>query len=266
MNFLVVPLAEVVPNGDQPRKLFDHQTIEELAQSIKANGLLQPILVRPRGGSYQIISGERRYRACRKLGLTEIPVVVRPLNDQDTLLAGLIENIQREDLNPVEEAQTLKRILLDYGLTHDQLAEAVGRSRSAITNRLRILQLPMEVQEQIATGTLSSGHAKMLAGLKDPHQILYWVKRILEHQLSVYETEKLMAQERKTAKPPPKAQEKRKVSANVHIHELEQNLQEVLGAKVRIRQGRTRGRIEIEFYDRDDLERVVETLQTFQFS
>ncbi|HEY9071867.1 MAG TPA: ParB/RepB/Spo0J family partition protein [Candidatus Ozemobacteraceae bacterium] len=263
LTFDLLPIEKVTPNPNQPRKLFDRNTLEELAQSIRANGVLQPILVRRWGDGYQIISGERRYQACKIAGLTRIPAVLRDLNEQQTLLAGLIENIQREDLNPVEEAMTLRQIILEFGLTHDELAKRLGRSRSALTNRLRLLSLPAHVQQLIAAGRISAGHAKMLAGLREPHDVQKWVDRILSQNLSVYETEKELAE----AKPgddrsgkKARVAKKRTESGDIHVRQVETRLQELLGAKVHIRQGRAKSRIEIEFYSNEDLERVVELM------
>jgi ParB family chromosome partitioning protein len=177
IDFKMLPIDKVFPNKNQPRKLFDKSSLEELAQSIRENGVLQPILVRQIGDNYQIVSGERRYRASKLAGMKSIPAVVRRLSEEKTMLAALIENIQRQDLNPVEEARTLRDIILNYGLTHDQLAEKVGKSRSALTNRLRLLQLPPEVQIMVADGRISAGHAKMLAGLKDNETIRFWAKK-----------------------------------------------------------------------------------------
>lgn len=261
MHFRLLPLDEVYPNPNQPRKLFDKQALEELAQSIKENGILQPILVRQIGSRYQIVSGERRFRASQIAGLKYIPSVVRKLNEEQTLLAGLIENIQRQDLNPVEEARTLREILLNYGLTHDQLAEKIGRSRSALTNRLRLLQLPYDVQLMIIEGQISPGHAKMLAGMKSPLEIRSWARRIVKEQLSVYETEKQIAQAKDCLLENLNKKGKSKIMASdLHVRAVEENLQELLGARVKIRQGKNKGRIEIEFYDRSDLERVVESM------
>lgn len=261
MYFRLLPLAEIYPNPDQPRKIFDKQALEELAQSIRQNGVLQPILVRQIGERFQIVSGERRFRAGKLAGLKYIPAVIRKLNEEQTLLAGLIENIQRQDLNPVEEARTLREILLNYGLTHDQLAEKVGRSRSALTNRLRLLQLPYEIQLMIIEGKISPGHAKMLAGMKSPLEIKIWAKKIVADQLSVYELEKQIAESKKCLSENLNKKGKSKIMASdLHVRAVEENLQELLGAKVRIRQGKTKGRIEIEFYDRNDLERVVESM------
>lgn len=260
MEFKLLPLDKVYPNPNQPRKIFDKQALEELAQSIRENGVLQPVLVRQIGSKYQIVSGERRFRASKIAGLGSIPAVIRKLNEEKTMLAGLIENIQRQDLNPVEEARTLREILLNFGLTHDQLADKIGRSRSALTNRLRLLQLPAEVLLMLADGQISAGHAKMLAGLKDAVEVKAWAKKIIKDQLSVYETEKQLAQSKAEVANTRQKKGKLIMSSDTHVRAVEESLQELLGAKVRIRQGKKKGRIEIEFYDRDDLERVVESM------
>lgn len=268
LTFDLLPIEKVVPNPKQPRKIFDRTTLEELAQSIRANGVLQPILVRRWGDGYQIISGERRYQACKIVGLTRIPAVLRDLNEQQTLLAGLIENIQRENLNPVEEASTLRQIILEFGLTHDELARRLGRSRSALTNRLRLLSLPAHVQQLIANGRISAGHAKMLAGLRDHSEVQTWVDRILSQNLSVYETEKELADAKPAGQQQtgnkPRSTTPRKQAGDIHVRQVESRIQELLGAKVHIRQGRAKSRIEIEFYNNEDLERVVDMLLTLR--
>ncbi len=260
MEFKLLPLEKVYPNPNQPRKIFEKQALEDLAQSIRENGVLQPVLVRQIGERYQIVSGERRFRASKIAGMNSIPAVIRKLDEEKTMLAGLIENIQRQDLNPIEEARTLRDILLNFGLTHDQLSEKVGRSRSALTNRLRLLQLPPEVQLMVADGQISAGHAKMLAGLKEPHEARQWAKKIITDQLSVYETEKQIAREKTENSSVCPKKGRLLMNSDMHVRAVEENLQELLGAKVRIRQGKNKGRIEIEFYDRDDLERVVESM------
>ena len=265
IDFKMLPIDRVFPNKNQPRKLFDKSSLEELAQSIRENGVLQPILVRQIGNNYQIVSGERRYRASKLAGMKSIPAVVRRLSEEKTMLAALIENIQRQDLNPVEEARTLRDIILNYGLTHDQLAEKVGKSRSALTNRLRLLQLPPEVQLMVADGRISAGHAKMLAGLKDNETVRYWAKKIITEQLSVYETEKQIGQSKAEEQVTFKKKLKASGTSDLHIRALEDTLQELWGAKVRIRQGKSKGRIEIEFYNTEDLERVVESMVANKF-
>lgn len=263
IDFKMLPIDKVYPNVNQPRKLFDKESLEELAQSIRENGVLQPILVRQIGNNYQIVSGERRFRASKLAGMKSIPAIVRCLNEEKTMLAALIENIQRQDLNPVEEARTLREIILNYGLTHDQLAEKVGKSRSALTNRLRLLQLPPEVQLMVADGRISAGHAKMLAGLKDNETIKFWAKKIINEQLSVYETEKQIGQSKASELQQSsliRKKSKTTETKDLHVRALEETLQDLWGAKVHIRHGKSKGRIEIEFYDKEDLERVVETM------
>ncbi len=260
MEFHLIPLDRVHINPRQPRKFFDSEKIEELAQSIHANGILQPILVRAKGDRYEIISGERRFRAARIAGLDRIPAVIRSLADREAHFAAIIENLQREDLNPVEEAQALREVILEYGLTHDQLAEKLGKSRSAVTNLLRILQLPDDVQLLISDGKISPGHAKILVGLRDLKEIRRWVKQIVRENLSVYETERQLAHARTDAKAEPGRKGKKSVNGDLHVRHAEEQLMETLGAKVKIRQGRKRGVIEIEFYSPDDLERLVENL------
>ncbi len=260
IDFKMLPIERVFPNTNQPRKLFDKQALEELAQSIRENGVLQPILVRQIGNNYQIVSGERRYRASKLAGMKNIPAVVRCLSEEKTMLAALIENIQRQDLNPVEEAKTLRDIILNYGLTHDQLAEKVGKSRSALTNRLRLLQLPPEVQLMVADGRISAGHAKMLAGLKDNETVKFWAKKIINEQLSVYETEKQIGQSKAEEQVSLRKKNKISMSSDIHVRALEETLQDIWGAKVRIRHGKSKSRIEIEFYNDEDLERVVESM------
>lgn len=263
----MLPIDKVFPNANQPRKLFDKNALEELAQSIRENGVLQPILVRQIGDNYQIVSGERRYRASKMAGMKSIPAVVRCLNEEKTMLAALIENIQRQDLNPVEEARTLRDIILNYGLTHDQLAEKVGKSRSALTNRLRLLQLPPEVQLMVADGRISAGHAKMLAGLKNSDTVKFWAKKIINEQLSVYETEKQIGQSKVNQQNNEVFKKKKNnyISSDIHVRALEESLQELWGAKVRIRHGKSKSRIEIEFYNDEDLERVVDSIMTTRF-
>ena len=260
MEFKLLPLDKVYPNPNQPRKLFEKQALDELSQSILEHGVLQPILVRQIGDLYQIVSGERRFRASKLAGLRTIPAVVRKLNEENTMLAGLIENIHRRNLNPIEEARTLRDIILNFELTHEQLAEKIGRSRSALTNRLRLLQLPSEVQAMVADGRISAGHAKMLAGLKTNNEAKLWANRIIKDHLSVYEIEKQIEQSKNKLTDAKKQKGKFEMSSDMHVRAVEENLQELLGAKVRIRQGKTKGRIEIEFYDRGDLERVVESM------
>jgi len=256
-----LPMDAIIVDPEQPRKVFDQRKMCELARSIKSSGVLQPILVRQKGNHFQIISGERRFQAAKIAGLSVIPALVKNLSEKESKVAGLIENIQREDLNPIEEAKAIKNLLETEKLTHDQLAEMLGKSRSAITNRLRLLKLPQETKDLIISGKISAGHAKMLAGIHNEEEIIFWTRKIIENQLSVYETEKQIADEKKIKKASfKKEKEKWNIFPDIHTRKVEEILQEKLGAKVKIRLGRKRGLIEIEFYSREDLERVVENL------
>lgn len=261
MSFRMLPLELIFANPDQPRRFFDKQELENLAQSIKENGVLQPILVRGYGNKYQIVAGERRYRASKIAGLKKIPAVIRKINTEKRMLASLIENIQREDLNPIEEAETLKEILLTFGLTHDQLARKVGKSRSALTNRLRLLQLPDSVKKLIMCREISAGHAKMLAGLKSTKEVERWCRRIVSNKLSVSETEKLLSSS-KSIKSSISGKRKRKneFKFDLHVRAVEEKLQGLLGAKVKIKSGKKKSKIEIEYYDNEDLERILDLL------
>ncbi|NLM17052.1 MAG: ParB/RepB/Spo0J family partition protein [Candidatus Riflebacteria bacterium] len=260
LDFALVPIEAIVPNPGQPRKFFEKSKLDELAESIKHNGLLQPMLLRKTGDTYQIVSGERRYRACKQAGLRKIPAFIRHIDDRATDIAALIENIQREDLNPLEEAAALKKILLKYGMTHDKLATKLGKSRSALTNRLRLLKLPRYTQNLIASGTLSTGHAKMLAGLNDEKEILQWSQKIVNEGLSVFETEKQLKIAKKASLKLVRQSSKRPSAKDVNLKAVEETLQEALGAKVKILQKKNKGSILIEFYDNEDLQRVVEQI------
>jgi ParB family chromosome partitioning protein len=260
IGFRFLPLEKVYPNPKQPRKVFDKDALDELSVSIGEHGVLQPILVRQIGQKYQIVSGERRYRASKLAGLRSIPAVVRQLTPESTMLAGLIENIHRQDLNPIEEARSLRDIILNFNLTHEQLATRLGRSRSALTNRLRLLQLPAEVQLMVAEGKISAGHAKMLAGIKDHTELRSLARRIIKEGLSVFEIEKQIEQDRSSKASSNKQKGAKVAMVDTNIRAIEENLQELLGAKVKIKQTRNKGKIEIEFYDNGDLERVIDSI------
>jgi ParB family chromosome partitioning protein len=261
IGFRFLPLEKVYPNPNQPRKVFDKEALDELSVSIGEHGVLQPILVRQIGEKYQIVSGERRYRASKQAGLRSIPAVVRQLSPESTMLAGLIENIHRQDLNPIEEARSLRDIILNFNLTHEQLAARLGRSRSALTNRLRLLQLPAEVQLMVAEGRITPGHAKMLAGIKDATELRTLARRIIKEGLSVFEIEKQIEHDRHTKASTTSKEKGSKVKmVDTNIRAIEENLQELLGAKVKIKQTRNKGKIEIEFYDNGDLERVIDSI------
>ena len=242
------------PNKFQPRTNIDDGKIEELARSIKSNGIIQPIVVRKVEGGYEIVAGERRWRASQRLGLLKVPVVVRDIPEDRLLAAALIENIQREDLNPIEEAQAYRRLTEEYHLTQEQIAEAVGKDRSSVANFLRLLRLPQEVRANLGSGALSMGHARALLGLPDEEAQLRIARDVVARSLSVRETEALVKKATQPT-PPPEPQQK-----DVHTRAAEEKLRFVLGTRVRIERKRRGGRIEIDFESEDELQRLFETL------
>jgi ParB family transcriptional regulator, chromosome partitioning protein len=242
------------PNPFQPRTAIDETKIEELARSIRANGIIQPIIVRRSGEGYEIVAGERRWRASQRAGLLKVPVVVRDIPDDRLLAAALIENIQREDLNPVEEAHAYRRLADQFHLTQEQIADAVGKDRSSVANYLRLLKLPGEVLAGLGSGALSMGHARALLGLPDDGMQLRLSRDVIGRNLSVRETEALV----KSATQPPT--EKTPVEKDVHTRAAEEQLRFALGTRVRIERKRKGGRIEIDFGSEDELQRLFEVL------
>jgi ParB family transcriptional regulator, chromosome partitioning protein len=242
------------PNKFQPRGTMDDDRIEELARSIRSNGIIQPIVVRKVEGGYEIIAGERRWRAAQRAGLLKVPVVVRDIPEDRLLAVALIENIQREDLNPIEEAVAYRRLSDEYRLTQEQIAEAVGKDRSSIANYVRLLRLPQEVRANVASNALSMGHARALLALPDEHAQLRLARDIVSRSLSVRETETLV---KKAGEP---AAEKPETKVDVHTRAAEEKLRLALGTRVRIvRKGKS-GRIEINFVNEDELQRLYERL------
>jgi ParB family chromosome partitioning protein len=242
------------PNRFQPRTTLDEAKIDELARSIRANGIIQPIIVRRVDGGYEIVAGERRWRASQRAGLLKVPVVVRDIPEERLLAAALIENIQREDLNPIEEAHAYRRLADEYQLTQEQIADAVGKDRSSIANYLRLLKLPQEVRASVGSGALSMGHARALLALPDEASQLRLSREVVTKTLSVRETEALV----KKATAPPAA--KAAVEKDVHTRAAEERLRFALGTRVRIARGRKGGRIEIDFGSEDELQRIFEAL------
>jgi ParB family transcriptional regulator, chromosome partitioning protein len=242
------------PNQFQPRSTMDESKIEELARSIRANGIIQPIVVRKKDGGYEIVAGERRWRASQRAGLLKVPVVVRDIPDDRLLAVALIENIQRENLNPIEEAHAYRRLAEDHQLTQEQIADAVGKDRSSIANYVRLLKLPQEVRGNVGSGVLSMGHARALLGLPDETSQLRVARDIVARSLSVRETEALVkrASEPVTIKPA--------ADKDVHTRAAEERLRFALGARVRIVRKRKGGQIEIEFGTEEELQRVFEML------
>lgn len=256
-----LPLDLLHANPSQPRVDFDEEALDGLADSIRANGIIQPLVVRPMGEAYQVVTGERRLRAARRAGVTSVPVVVRhDLGEQDVLFLGLIENLQREDLNPVEEARSLEQLVATSGLTHDQVAKRIGRSRVHVTNTLRLLKLPDELLGWLRAGRLSAGHARALLGLDLPEQMLMLAERVMEEGWSVRKLEayvKEYSRRRDQDGDPPRQRPLPKL-----FKKAATGLEELLGTKVAIRQvpGK-KGRITIEFEHKKDLKRILERFQ-----
>ena len=258
---VTLPISQVEPGLNQPRKRFDPEALDELAQSIQTHGIIQPITVRRlSSGYYQIIAGERRWRAAKIAGLSEVPAVIIEADDRKVMEIGLIENLQREDLNPAEEARGYKVLLEEYGLTQEQLAQQMGKSRPAIANTLRLLALPVELMEYLEDGRLSAGHARALLPLPSSADQKKAAEQIIQEQLSVRQTEVLV---KAMLKEPGKEKKKALLSDDVKLalSELEKDLSGSLGRKVKIAHKGNKGKIELEYYDPDDLETLLDTLK-----
>lgn len=253
-----ININDIKPNEGQPRKTFDEEKIVELADSIQEHGLIQPIVLRKAGKGYEIVAGERRWRACRKAGLKEVPCIIKELNDEENMLIAIIENMQREDLNPIEEAEGLNQMIVTYGLTQAEVSKSVGKSRPYITNVLRLLKLPEEVRVMVSNGELSTGHARAIVGVSGKAAQIKIAEKIVKEGLSVRETEKLI----KEADAPAKRPAKRKAEKNADVKRVEEDLKAVLGTRVNLAQSGKKGKIEIEYYSREELERLIELLKT----
>ena len=258
---ILLKINQVEPNRDQPRKEFDEDALLELADSIKQFGVLQPLLVQKKKDYYEIIAGERRWRAAKLAGVKEVPVIVKEYTDQEILEIGLIENIQRENLNPIEEAIAFKRLLEEFNLKQDEVAERVSKSRTAVTNSMRLLKLSDKVQQMIIDDMISTGHARALLAIDDPELQYTLANKIFDEKLSVRETEKLV----KEIKNPKKPKEK-KVMENAFIYQdLEEKMKGVFGTKVSIAsKGKGKGKIEIEYYSDDELEHLFDMVMSIK--
>ena len=252
-----IEINDIKPNSNQPRKTFDEEKLDELASSIKEHGLIQPVVIRSVKNGYEIVAGERRWRAARKIGLKEIPCIVKELTDEENMLLAIIENMQREDLNPIEEAEGISQMIDTYGLTQEQVSKSVGKSRPYITNSLRLLKLPEEIRKYVADGLLSSGHARAIVSAGSIARQMEIAEAAVKNGLSVRQIEK-MAQEKKSSAGS-KAKPRQK---NADVKRVEDDLKDVLGTKVTLNQKGKKGKIEIEFYSREDLERLIELLKT----
>lgn len=255
---LYIDINDIKPNTGQPRKHFDEEKLEELASSIQQHGLIQPIVLRKLKTGYEIVAGERRWRACRIVGLKEVPCIVKELTDEENMLLAIIENMQREDLNPIEEAEGLKQMIDTYGLTQEQVSYSVGKSRPYITNSLRLLKLPEEVRTLTASGEISVGHAKALAAVKDRDKQITLAKKTAKDGLSVRQIE-LMAKETKAP-----ARKAPKVKKSADEKKIEEDMKNALGTKVNLNRKGKKGKIEIEFYSDEELERLIELITSLK--
>jgi len=256
--FINISLVE--PNRNQPRKEFDKESLSELANSIKQYGILQPIIVQKNGDMYEIIAGERRWRAAKEAGLTEVPVIVRDYDKQKVMEISIIENIQREDLNPIEEAMAYQSLMEEYGLKHDELAEKVSKNRSTITNSMRLLKLSKNIQQMLIDGKISTGHAKVLLSVENINEQEKIAQELIDKSLSVRELEKLV---KKYTKPRKKKDDKDDKDYSLFYREYEDRLKDILGTKVQINtKDKNKGRIEIDYYSAAELERIVELLNS----
>ena len=255
-----IPLQKLVANPFQPRKLFDEETIGELAQSIREHGIIQPIVVRKKGKKYEIVVGERRFRAAKMAQLEEIPAIVKDMTEGQMMELAILENLQREDLTPIEEAEAYQSLIEKLNFTQEDLANRLGKSRPHITNTIRLLQLPEEVRAMVNEGSLSMGHGRALLGLKNKKRIPELATKVVKNALNVRQLEALIKQlnenvSRETNKP---------VKKDIFVQATESQLREYFGTNVQIKKTKNKGKIEIEFYSEDDLERILEILQLEQ--
>ncbi|MDD2481026.1 MAG: ParB/RepB/Spo0J family partition protein [Lutispora sp.] len=251
-SIVQLKITEIEANENQPRRNFDEETLHSLADSIKEHGVVQPIIVRKEGQGYQIVAGERRWRAARIAGLKMVPVVVKDYSEDQILEIALIENLQREDLNPIEEANAYKSLMEEYSFSQDEIGKRIGKSRSAIANSLRLLNLPGEIIEHLILGRLSAGHARALLSFSEDKKKIEIANRIINEGLNVRQAEKLSQEKKKT---------KRIKTKSAEICEIEERLRNIFGTKVTIAHSKKKGKIEIEYYGMDDLDKILELLQ-----
>ncbi|MDN5301123.1 MAG: ParB family transcriptional regulator, chromosome partitioning protein [Thermoanaerobacteraceae bacterium] len=253
-NVKDIKISEIRANKNQPRKKFDEEKIRELSDSIKEHGVLQPIIVRKKDGGYELVAGERRWRAAQKAGIEKIPAIIKDLSDADVMEIALIENLQREDLNPLEEAEAYKKLIDEFGMTQEELSKRVGKSRSQIANTVRLLNLDEEIKKLISEEKLTAGHARALLAIEDKKERLKIAKKISESNMSVRETEetvKIKTHEKKKNK---------NQEINPVFIDITEKLQRALGTRVKVKGTEKRGKIEIEYYSEDELERILETI------
>ena len=259
---MIVKISSVEPNMDQPRKQFDEDALMELSESIKQYGVLHPLLVSDKKDYYEIIAGERRWRAAKLAGLTEIPVIVKEFSEQELVEISLIENIQREDLNPIEEAMAYKRLMEEFHLKQDEIADRVAKSRTAVTNSMRLLKLSSKVQEMVIADMISAGHARALLGISDEALQETTAMKVFDEKLSVRETEKLV---KNLVSPAKKEKTERNTAEDAIYESLEEKMKGIMGTKVSIqRKKNNKGKIEIEYYSRDELERIIDLFESIR--
>ncbi|RXT08889.1 ParB/RepB/Spo0J family partition protein [Ammoniphilus sp. CFH 90114] len=252
-----VPHAEIRPNPYQPRKDFDEKALDELAESIKEHGVIQPLIVRKSIKGYELVAGERRLRASERAGLKKVPVVVREFSNEQIMEIALIENLQRENLNAIEVALAYEKLMKHLSLTQEELAKKVGKSRPHVANFLRLMHLPQEIQDYVSRGTLSMGHARALLGLEDNALRKKVAQEVIKKDLSVRQVEEMI----KTLSQPVSRETKEKPKRDVFLSQFEERLRDTFATSVQIKKGKNKGKIEIEFYTNDDLERIMEIIQ-----
>ncbi|HJC48986.1 MAG TPA: ParB/RepB/Spo0J family partition protein [Candidatus Anaerostipes avistercoris] len=256
---MTLPINEIEPNPNQPRNQFDEDSLQELADSIEQYGVLQPLLVKKKDGYYEIIAGERRWRAAKMAGVEEVPVIVRDFDENEIVEIALIENIQREDLSPIEEAMAYQRLMKEYHLKQDQIAEKVSKSRAAITNSLRLLKLDPRVQNMLEEEMISTGHARALLAIHDGDMQYEIAVKVFDEKLSVRDIEKMV----KELNRPKKEKKKEETEYQFLYKDLEESMKQILGSKVSIKNKKNnKGKIEIEYYSRDELERIVDMIKS----
>jgi len=254
-SVLEVKINDVEPNADQPRKVFDQERLQALAESIKEHGVVQPIIVRQDGSRYVIVAGERRWRAAKLAGLKTIPVVVKELSSRQVMEIALIENLQREDLNPIEEAEAYQKLMDEYSMTQEEVAKLVGKSRAAIANSVRLLTLAKEIREMLVDGRLTSGHARTLVAIEDENRQKELADLFVKKGLNVREAEKLAAQEAKRA-----AKKVRPKKEDVEMTQLVEDLRTLFGTKIDLQRGKDKGKIVIEYYSKEEFDRIIDLL------
>ena len=256
---MTLPINEIEPNPNQPRNQFDEDSLQELADSIEQYGVLQPLLVKKKDGYYEIIAGERRWRAAKMAGVEEVPVIVRDFDENEIVEIALIENIQREDLSPIEEAMAYQRLMKEYHLKQDQIAEKVSKSRAAITNSLRLLKLDPRVQNMLEEEMISTGHARALLAIHDGDMQYEIAVKVFDEKLNVRDIEKMV----KELNRPKKEKKKEETEYQFLYKDLEESMKQILGSKVSIKNKKNnKGKIEIEYYSRDELERIVDMIKS----